>query len=147
MYNYFVYIIKGSNGKKTKYYVGSTNDLHRRIRQHNRELIGGAKATSGFKWNYYMIIANIDSKIEALQIEWRLKHQRGNIHNKIINFISYIQTNHKPSPNCQYKLKNRLLIYNSSNNQCINSNSNHFIIVNIELSDNIGDGELIFMML
>lgn len=137
MYSYFVYIIKGSNGKKTKYYVGSTNDLNRRIRQHNRELVGGAKATGGFRWNYYMIIANIESKIEALQIEWRLKHQRGNIHNKIANFISYVQTNHKPSPNCSYKLKNKLLIYNSLDNQNMDLNSNHFIFINIELSDYI----------
>jgi len=137
MYNYYVYIIRGSNDKKTKYYVGSTNDLNRRLRQHNRELVGGAKATGGFKWNYYMIIANIDSKIEALQIEWRLKHQRGNIYNKMINFISYIQTNYKPSPNCLYKLKNRLLVYNGSNNHFMDSNSKYFIIINIELSDHI----------
>ena len=53
MNNNFVYIIKGiNNNNKTKYYIGYTNNPCRRIRQHNCELVGGAKATKGYKWEY-----------------------------------------------------------------------------------------------
>ena len=48
MDNNFVYIIRGINDKnKIKYYIGYTNNPIRRIRQHNCELVGGAKATKG----------------------------------------------------------------------------------------------------
>lgn len=37
--NYFVYILKCSDGS---YYTGITNDLQKRLRQHNGEILGGA---------------------------------------------------------------------------------------------------------
>ena len=53
MFDNFVYIIKGTNdNNKTKFYIGFTNNLYRRIKQHNREIKGGAKATYGYKWKY-----------------------------------------------------------------------------------------------
>ena len=39
---YLVYIIKSDN----KSYVGMTNNFDRRIRQHNKEIKGGARYTS-----------------------------------------------------------------------------------------------------
>ncbi len=100
--NNFVYIIKGINSNnKTKYYIGYTNNPERRIRQHNCELVGGAKATKGYKWKYCCIITNFRDNIEGLQIEWRLKHstKKTNIINKINSFIQYINLNLKASPN------------------------------------------------
>jgi predicted GIY-YIG superfamily endonuclease len=99
----FVYIIKGTNENnkiKTKYYIGYTNNPPRRIRQHNCELVGGAKATKGYKWEYCCLITNFRDNIEGLQIEWRLKHstKKTNIINKINSFISYIDTHLKASP-------------------------------------------------
>jgi predicted GIY-YIG superfamily endonuclease len=99
--NNFVYIIKGINdNNKTKYYIGYTNNPERRIRQHNCELVGGAKATKGYKWEYCCIISNFRDNIEGLQIEWRLKHstKKTNIINKINSFIEYINLNLKASP-------------------------------------------------
>lgn len=121
MSKYFVYIIKGINSNnRTKYYIGYTNNLYRRIRQHNREIKGGAKATAGYKWSYVGIIANINNNIEGLQIEWRLKYstKKFNIINRINSFFNYIDTHLKPSPKgtiLNYKLI-FYLSYNLSNN-------------------------------
>lgn len=59
-------------------YVGATVDPDRRLRQHNREISGGAKATSirvneGLTWNRACYISNIPEWRSALQIEWRWK--------------------------------------------------------------------------
>ena len=113
MFKYFVYVIRGINSKnRTKFYIGFTNNLYRRIRQHNRELTGGAKATHGYKWSYCAIFANIDTDITGLQIEWRLKHSTKsyNIYNRIYSFFDYINQHKKPSPKSD-NLKNKLFFY------------------------------------
>lgn len=72
---YFCYIIKPvepTNCKKT--YNGSTNNLKRRLRQHNGIIKGGAKSTKGNTWEYFVIIKGFKSKIEALSCEWKIKH-------------------------------------------------------------------------
>ena len=40
--SFFVYLLTATNGNT---YVGATVDLQRRLRQHNKELVGGAHAT------------------------------------------------------------------------------------------------------
>ena len=41
--NFYVYLLKSTKGTT---YVGATVNLERRLRQHNKELVGGAKATT-----------------------------------------------------------------------------------------------------
>lgn len=67
-----VYILREKEGKRT--YVGYTNNLERRIRQHNGEIKGGAKYTAGRKWEYAGYIKGFENNIIGLQCEWRLKH-------------------------------------------------------------------------
>ena len=72
----FVYFIQSSNGST---YIGATVNLDKRIRQHNKELKGGATATSqkvsqGEKWDYYCYVENFPTWNEALKFEWRWKH-------------------------------------------------------------------------
>ena len=96
----YVYIIEGiNNNNKTKYYIGYTNNPYNRIRQHNREIKGGAKATSNYKWKYVGLIFNIEDNIEGLQIEWRLKHatKKYNIVDRINAFLEYLENNNKVS--------------------------------------------------
>jgi structure-specific endonuclease subunit SLX1 len=73
---YYVYILESSDHSTT--YVGATVDLNHRLRQHNKELVGGAHATSvkvaqGCTWNRICYIQGFPDWPAALQFEWRLK--------------------------------------------------------------------------
>jgi len=75
MQNAYVYFIESSNGYT---YIGATVNLDKRIRQHNKEISGGAVATSnmvekGEIWSYYCYVENFPSYNEALKFEWRWK--------------------------------------------------------------------------
>ena len=72
---YIVYLLKCDNSGRT--YIGSTNNLSRRIRQHNGEISGGASATHGESWSVVFYISGFRDKIEALQAEWRFKRPTG----------------------------------------------------------------------
>ena len=62
------------NEKKTKTYVGATNHFCRRIRQHNREIVGGAKATCGHKWHKIILVHGFNTRHDLLSFEWHFKH-------------------------------------------------------------------------
>jgi len=71
----FVYILESTSGAT---YVGATIDVEHRLRQHNGEIKGGAKATSikckkGEIWRRVCYVKHFPSWISALQFEWRLK--------------------------------------------------------------------------
>ena len=73
--SFFVYLLVSTNGNT---YVGATVDLYRRLRQHNKEISGGARATGikvaqGLTWKRACYITNIPEWRSALQIEWRWK--------------------------------------------------------------------------
>lgn len=56
-------------------YVGITNDMIRRLRQHNGEISGGAKRTSKKRpWAILALFYWFPDKITALQFEWRVHH-------------------------------------------------------------------------
>ncbi len=72
---FYVYFIQSTNGST---YIGATVDLDKRIRQHNKEIKGGATATSikveaGQVWSYVCYVENFPSWNEALKFEWRWK--------------------------------------------------------------------------
>ena len=59
-------------------YVGATANLEHRLRQHNKELVGGAVATSrkvsqGQIWKIACYVSGFPTWQAALQFEWRLK--------------------------------------------------------------------------
>ena len=71
----FVYILVCDDNST---YVGATIDLERRLRQHNKELVGGAVATSrkvgqGQVWKMACYVSGFPTWQAALQFEWRLK--------------------------------------------------------------------------
>ena len=75
--NWYVYcLVEKKDSVKRKTYIGSTNNLHKRLRQHNGEIVGGAKYTHGSKWEYLYFVENFPDKISALQCEWILKKNR-----------------------------------------------------------------------
>lgn len=71
----FVYFLQSSNGST---YIGATVDLDHRLRQHNREIKGGAVATSrlvlqGETWTRVCHVRNFPDWQACLQFEWRWK--------------------------------------------------------------------------
>ena len=76
---YYCYILYSTNPFYCEQtYNGSTNNLKRRLRQHNGEIVGGAKATSGKgQWDYMLIMEGFEDHNEALSCEWRIKHPTG----------------------------------------------------------------------
>ena len=72
-YNYILYNVN----KPTITYNGYTVNLQRRIRQHNNEIKGGARATvmNSPGWQYLAVIScPTFTKNTAMQVEWYIKH-------------------------------------------------------------------------
>jgi predicted GIY-YIG superfamily endonuclease len=58
-------------------YIGKTNNLTRRLRQHNGEICGGAKYTrKGRPWEFYLYVSGFPTASNALCFEWAWKHKR-----------------------------------------------------------------------
>jgi len=77
MNNWYLYLLENSENNKT--YLGVTNNLTRRIRQHNKELVGGAKYTTNFKGNGSWILkAYVENltKSQSLSYERIIKNKR-----------------------------------------------------------------------
>ncbi|XP_066393250.1 structure-specific endonuclease subunit slx1-like [Miscanthus floridulus] len=68
-----VYLIASSRIPRT--YVGVTTDFPRRLRQHNGELKGGAKAASaGRPWNLACLVEGFANRSEACEFESKSKN-------------------------------------------------------------------------
>ena len=75
---WFCYILRNINDEyKNLTYNGSTNNPLRRLRQHNREISGGAKATQVGVWEIYALMTGFVNHNNALSCEWRIKHPTG----------------------------------------------------------------------
>jgi structure-specific endonuclease subunit SLX1 len=71
----YVYLLVSTSGNT---YVGATMDLNRRLRQHNKEIKGGARATGikvaqGDTWTRAAHVSEFPDWQAALQFEWRWK--------------------------------------------------------------------------
>lgn len=72
--NYCYIIVKGNHT-----YCGATNNLTRRLKQHNGTIGGGAKYTRRFGkdgWQYLGTISGFVSRSQCLSFEWHVKHVR-----------------------------------------------------------------------
>ena len=73
--SFFVYLLLSSDNAT---YVGATVDIDRRLRQHNKEIKGGAFATGskvekGETWIRVCHVEGFPNWSAALQFEWRWK--------------------------------------------------------------------------
>jgi structure-specific endonuclease subunit SLX1 len=73
--SFYVYLLVSTNHAT---YIGATVDLDRRLRQHNKEIKGGAVATGskvakGEVWTRAAHVAGFPDWPAALQFEWRWK--------------------------------------------------------------------------
>ena len=78
---WYNYILLWKNDNKIRTYNGMTNNLERRLKQHNNILVGGAKATTNMvkkypdtKWEIICTISGFKNKSEAMKAEWRIRH-------------------------------------------------------------------------
>lgn len=67
---YTLYILKCNDDSL---YTGITNDLIKRLRQHNGEIIGGAKYTSGRRPVTLLYREEYESRSDALKREHEIK--------------------------------------------------------------------------
>ena len=82
----YVYLLLSSDQST---YVGATVDLDRRLRQHNKEITGGAHATGakvakGETWIRAAYVSGFPTWQAALQFEWRWKHMSRNFSPKLL---------------------------------------------------------------
>ena len=73
---FYVYLLESSSRRAT--YVGATTNLDRRLRQHNKEISGGATVTGmrvsrGETWSRVCHVSGFPTWNAALQFEWRFK--------------------------------------------------------------------------
>ena len=77
---WYCYILRNKLDQfKHNTYTGSTNHPMRRLRQHNEEIKGGARAThgKGGAWEICAMLSGFPDHINALSCEWRMKCPSG----------------------------------------------------------------------
>lgn len=73
--DYFCYVLQSCANTRSSY-VGITNNRRRRIRQHNSEIVGGAKRTKRDQpWRMVAAIGGFNHN-EAQRFEWSMHHPR-----------------------------------------------------------------------
>ena len=84
--DHMCYILKSF--KTGRVYVGYTVNFNRRLRQHNGELVGGAKKTEkGRPWKQICEIKGFYDKSSALRFEWRIQHSKNPRPNCVPNLL------------------------------------------------------------
>ncbi len=74
-----LYILESD--KKNIFYIGSSSDVYKRLREHNS---GGTKSTKPYRPWRIIYIEEYVTKSEARKREWYLKHPRGYLEKKAI---------------------------------------------------------------
>lgn len=73
---WYVYFLESVETGRS--YIGMSNDVARRLRQHNGELVGGAKYTrNGRPWVIKLILGPYETRSIGCKVEWRAKRFRG----------------------------------------------------------------------
>ena len=101
-YCYLLYI-PGTN----RTYIGATNDPAHRLRQHNGELAGGAKATKGKQWTQAFYVSGFPDWSNTLQFEWSWKRQSRNqpgLNGKILGLKKLLALNRATTTATPYSL-------------------------------------------
>ena len=114
----YVYLLLSSLSGST--YVGATINLDKRLRQHNKELVGGAIATgikinNGEIWERVVHVQGFPDWKSALQFEWRWKQISRKYKNvnppikrrifALKELLSLERSTTKAIPYCEWELK------------------------------------------
>tara|TARA_B100000949_G_C14065175_1_gene359430 strand:- start:7 stop:318 length:312 start_codon:yes stop_codon:yes gene_type:complete len=93
---YYCYLIYSQS--KNRCYIGITNNLDRRLDQHNQKLSGGAKSTKIAKDWEYKKVRQFNDKETAMSFEWYAKRCKNSndkwvkisgLEKKIYRFINF----------------------------------------------------------
>ena len=90
---FFVYIIRTKFSKINKTYVGYTNNLKKRLYNHNNNK--GAKSTKGHKWEL-IYKKRFISKSKAMSYEYKIKKDR-KLRKKLLEQIKHEKKNRNNS--------------------------------------------------
>lgn len=78
---YFCYVLANDYSPHiNRTYNGCTNNIKRRLRQHNQEISGGAKYTRSFgnkSWKIIALLYGLPNYKNALQCEWKIRFPTG----------------------------------------------------------------------
>ena len=88
--NWVFYIIHNRGAT----YAGVSPDPVRRLRQHNGEIVGGAKYTTGKGpgWEHICLVSGFQDKIQSMQFEWAVKHVAPRNAGGVVNRIKKLYT-------------------------------------------------------
>jgi putative endonuclease len=84
MPEFFVYILFSS--KLNRFYIGTTDDVNKRLEQHNSVFYHDAFSAKGIPWNLFLTINGLHSK-QALNIEKHIKAMKSKTY--INNLLKY----------------------------------------------------------
>lgn len=130
--SWYCYILRNKNPQYNRMtYNGSTNHPKRRLRQHNREICGGAHYTSQTNggWEIYFLMTGFPNHKNALSCEWRIKHTLGKPRTK--------RPKHHSGVNGRIVAMNEILKLEQWTGQCHDQNSNH--VFTIYIADDVID--------
>lgn len=87
---YIVYILKSLaprlHSSSGRTYVGLTNNLARRLRQHNGHIAGGARYTRAHRpWAVHATVEGFRDARDARQFEWYMHHPRAKVRGRGLN--------------------------------------------------------------
>ena len=85
---YYVYILHSS--KLNRFYIGTTDNVDKRVEEHNTSKYMDAFTTKGIPWNLYLCIV-CNSSEQAYQIERFIKNMKSS------DFIKRLKENSKIS--------------------------------------------------
>lgn len=81
---WYVYLLRN---KDNRTYIGSTTDVNRRLRQHNKEIKGGARATSNHgPWLIHCYLSGFQDRSSACRWEKLLKMRSRGLQGRASNF-------------------------------------------------------------
>lgn len=93
-------------------YIGATHDPDRRLRQHNRELAGGASSTAGKIWNRALYVSGFPDWRATLQFEWMWKHigkKHHGLQGKMDSLVALLRQGKSTSNSVPFRMYNNCI--------------------------------------
>ena len=96
MGEYCCYLLHNAAAART--YCGVTNNLSRRLRQHNGDISGGARYTTGNagRWRVVATVEGFANRSQCLSFEWWVKHPpSGGLSPRCARLLRTAASNHR----------------------------------------------------